>query len=192
MPLGRDRTINDMILSIHYGGKYHYAESLTDMNELIAEVLGSLPGESGEGHAWTPGEDAWLSLAEQRHSDENPVADNFLRLAVNRRTGYGALIWFVTQESPRKGNIYKQVWISNNIEPPTMDPRVVSDPGYPLFHDPRSTLPLELIHATVNEFLRTGTGERPACIDWTPGHVNGQRLDSPPIVQKVDTQDPFA
>lgn len=123
MPLRWDRTINDMILSIHYGGKYHYAESLTDMNELIAEVLGSLPGESGEGRAWTPGEDAWLSLAEQRHNDENPVADNFLRLAVNRRTGYGALIWFVTQESPARATFTSRFGsqTTSNLRPWTLE-----------------------------------------------------------------------
>lgn len=181
-----------VILSVAYGGRRHYAETPEEKNELVAEVFDNLAGESGEGRAWSPGEDAWLSLAEERHGDDNRVADNFLRLAVNRATGHGALIWFVTQDSPRRGGVYDRVWVSNNPNPPAVDPRVVSDPGHPLFHDPSSALPLARVRAAVEEFCRVGTGDRPECVDWVPGHMNGQRVDRPPVVETVISQDPFA
>ncbi|MEG3629692.1 Imm1 family immunity protein [Streptomyces poriticola] len=181
-----------MILSVGIGGAWRYAGTSEEKSRLVGEVMESLEGEAGEGRDWSPGQDAWLSLAEERHSGDNPVADNFLRLAVNRATGFGALIWFVADDSPRLGGVYEQVWVSDNPEPPGADPRVVSDPGYPLFHDSSSALPLARVRAAVEEFWRIGTGDRPECIDWVPGHMNGQRLDRPSVVETVGAVDPFA
>ncbi|MFJ8746515.1 Imm1 family immunity protein [Embleya sp. NPDC127516] len=76
--------------------------------------------------------------------------------------------------------------MSDNPEPPDLDPRVVSDPCYPLFHDPSSALPIPRIRAALEEFCRAGTGERPECIDWVVGGMNGQRFDRPPIAEFVE------
>ncbi|MFE1228056.1 Imm1 family immunity protein [Streptomyces sp. NPDC058745] len=181
-----------MILSVCFGGQWHYAEAPEEKSRLVSEVMATLKGESGSGQSWSPGQDAWFSLAEERHNDENRVADNHLRVAINRSTGFGALIWFVNDDSPRKGGIYDQVWVSDNPEPSGTDPRVVSDPGYPLFHDPSSAIPLARLRAALEEFSDTGTGDRPECIAWVPGHMNGQRFDRPSMVETVEITDPFA
>jgi hypothetical protein len=53
----------------------------------------------------------------------------------------------------------------------------VSDPGYPLFYHPRSVLVEDRVREVLEEFCRTGTGERPSVIGWVRGDTNGQRLD---------------
>ncbi|MFF5969912.1 Imm1 family immunity protein [Streptomyces sp. NPDC012769] len=62
----------------------------------------------------------------------------------------------------------------------------------PLFHDPCSTLPLAQVRAALEQFCQADTGERPDCISWVPGHMNGQRLDRPSALESVETSDPFA
>nr|WP_121175647.1 Imm1 family immunity protein [Streptomyces sp. 1114.5] len=57
-----------------------------------------------------------------------------------------------------------------------LDPRAVSDPGEPRFHDPRSCLPVPEVRAALEEFCRMGTGNRPECIRWVCGYMNGYRL----------------
>ncbi|MET7749740.1 Imm1 family immunity protein [Micromonospora sp. NPDC005367] len=39
----------------------------------------------------------------------------------------------------------------------------------------RSVLPLAQVRAAVEEFCRTGTGDRPECIRWVRGEINGER-----------------
>ncbi|WP_203883999.1 Imm1 family immunity protein [Planotetraspora kaengkrachanensis] len=169
-----------------FKNEWHYGESQDEASQLITEVMKGLRGEEeSDGLYWT-GDDAWFCLADRRHSNEDQVSGSYLRVAVNRHTGYGALIWLVDQADPRKGGVYDSVWISDNPESPDFDPRVVSDPGYPLFHDPSSTLPVAQIRAALEEYCRAYTGERPECISWVEGHLNGQRLDRPSIVDFVE------
>ncbi|RVX40558.1 immunity protein Imm1 of predicted polymorphic toxin system [Nonomuraea polychroma] len=176
-----------MILSVLFNNEVHYSESWDATSRLITEAMESLRGEEQEADgAFYPGDDAWFRLAERGDSDEAPVAKSYLRVAINRHTGYGAAVWFVNQEFPKGGEIYESVWISDNSEPPDFDPRVVSDPHYPLFHDPTSTLPIPRIRTVVEEFCRVGTGERPECISWVAGEMNGQRFDRPPITEFVE------
>ncbi|WP_231330179.1 Imm1 family immunity protein [Actinomadura graeca] len=137
------------------------------------------------------GDVAWFCFAEEEHSDKNAVSDNFLRVALNGSTGYGGLVWGITDDSPRREGVSDGVWVSDNPEPPDFDPRVVSDPGYPLFFDPRCALPIPRVRAAVEEFCRLGTGDRPENIDWVPGRANGKRLDEPED-ELVDEVDPFA
>ncbi|MFG3294551.1 Imm1 family immunity protein [Streptomyces sp. NPDC048179] len=175
-----------MLLSVFFKGEWRYAESPDQVSELIAEVMNGLRGEGEVGGSYFPGDDAWFCLADRRKSDSEPVVGSNLRVAINPVHGYGALVWFVNDQFPRKRGVYDSVWLSDNPDPVDFDPRVVSDPGYPLFHDPASTLPNSMIRAAVEEFCRTRSGERPECIDWIAGHVNGQRLDRPSIVEIVE------
>ncbi|MFD9398140.1 Imm1 family immunity protein [Streptomyces sp. NPDC060011] len=107
--------------------------------------------------------------------------DGYLHAAVNAQTGHGALKWMLTRRSTvvMDPAIADQVWLSDNPAPPTKDPNVIADPGFPLYHHPRSTLPVDRIRAAVEEYCRAGTGHRPTCIDWTAGQLPGRRLDSP-------------
>jgi len=175
-----------VILSAFFNGNWAYGETTEEMARIISSVLENLRGEDGEGRSYTPGSDAWFSMASERHSNEHRAADNHLRVAVNRRTGYGSLIWFVEDGSSRVGEVYKSVWISDNPHPPSVDPRVVSDPGYPLFHNPASAIPLDRVRAALEEFCLSGSGDRPSCIGWVSGDMNGQRLDRTPVVDFVE------
>jgi hypothetical protein len=67
--------------------------------------------------------------------------------------------------------------VSDNPRPPDFDPRVVADPGYPLFHDPSSTLPLDQVRAALEEFCYSGVGDRPVSVQWIKGDINGRRED---------------
>jgi hypothetical protein len=69
-------------------------------------------------------------------------------------------------------------WVSDNPNPPTVDPQVLSDPGAPICFDVRSTLPIPVVRLALQEFCRQGSGDRPECIDWVLGEINGERLDA--------------
>jgi hypothetical protein len=98
-----------------------------------------------------------------------------LRLAVNLDTGFGGLIWYAIRRSS-DDPISKRVWISDNPNPPDIDPRVISDTHVPIFLARRSVLPAPRIGEAVEEFCLGGTGARPECIDWAEGQVNGLLL----------------
>ncbi|MFE7588809.1 Imm1 family immunity protein [Kitasatospora sp. NPDC057512] len=108
------------------------------------------------------------------------VADSNLSVSVNPENGYGALVWGVDGNSSRRGGIYDFSWISDNPDPPGFDPVLVSDPCFPRFHSPRSALPVEQIREAILEFCRSPFGERPECITWVTGELNGVRHDDEP------------
>lgn len=166
-----------MILNAMIHRQWHYAETWPEMSALITEVIENLEAETDTPY-WSPGDDACFMFSDRRHVDGPDMPDNFLRIAVNTSTGFGGLIWLVGENHPARGGIFDHVWVSNNPNPPDFDPRVVSDPGEPMFHDPRSALPVSEVRAAVEEFCRTGTGNRPECIHWVRGHANGYRLDA--------------
>ncbi|WP_285489351.1 Imm1 family immunity protein [Amycolatopsis taiwanensis] len=161
-------------------GKYHYATTWAEMEWLINEVVEHSVPEWTGGPGISPGEIANFSFAEGRHSigtyDWWP--DNYLRVAVNPETGYGALIWYVTGD---RNNVPEDLanycWVSDNPNPPGFDPRVVADPGQPRFHDIYSVLPVAEVRAALEEFCRTGTGDRPETVRWVHGDMDGRRLD---------------
>ncbi|MEV1007138.1 Imm1 family immunity protein [Streptomyces sp. NPDC049881] len=166
-----------MILNAVIHGRYWYAESRLEKAGLVAEVMENLQSERRDQSWISPGEVASFMFAPGRHSESvrDWWPDNTLQVAVNATSGYGGLVWFATQERATKDPISEQIWISDNESPPDFDPRVVSDPGIPRFFDPRSTLPLDRVRAALEEFCRLGTGDRPECINWVPGEMDGQR-----------------
>jgi hypothetical protein len=123
-------------LSVFFNGEWRYGGGWEQTSRLVDDVMAGLRGEDETTGAYHPGDDAWFCLAEQRHGGSGPVEGSNLRVAVNK--GYGALTWFVTDKFARVGGVDDFVWVSDNVKPPDCDPRVVSDPGYPLFHDPAS------------------------------------------------------
>ncbi|WP_158578520.1 Imm1 family immunity protein [Spongiactinospora rosea] len=151
--------------------------------------MASLRGEEEGVGSYFPGDDAWFYLADRRITDAEPAVASNLHVALNRRYGYGALIWFVDEQFPKAGGVYDSVWVSDNPEPVDFDPRIVSDPGYPLFHDPASAIPASQVQEAVEGFCRAYSGDRPQCVGWVAGHVNGQRLDRPPITGAVEDPD---
>ncbi|MFG2088518.1 Imm1 family immunity protein [Spirillospora sp. NPDC048824] len=118
--------------------------------------------------------------------------DSSLDVTINARTGYGALRWMVSADTvvPVDPEVADHLWLSDNPDPPRTDPSVFADPWLPSYHYPNSTLPVAQIRAAVEEFCRTRTGQRPTCIDWTPGEWAGHRLDMPRLVHKTTDRDP--
>jgi len=170
-----------VILNVIVHNKYRHAETWHEMSALITEVMDNLQSERSDGIWSDPGENACFIFADGRYSDDDGGlwADNFLYVAVNSSTGYGGMTWFVTRNRAETANngTADYVWVSNNSAPPDFDPRVVSDPGGPVFYDPRSTLPAPRIRAALEEFCRVGTGDRPECISWVLGETTGERLE---------------
>jgi hypothetical protein len=166
-----------MILNVDIHGKREYAETEKEVNALIAEAVENLPFERADSPWVDPGEDAWFMWADRR-LEEGERPDNHLRVAVNSSTGYGALVWFFNAERAERVNdsISNSIWVSDNPTPPDFDPRVVADPGFPLFHDPRSTIPISEVRRALQEFCVVKTGDRPACIEWVEAEMNGTRL----------------
>ncbi|GAA1526430.1 hypothetical protein GCM10009678_04840 [Actinomadura kijaniata] len=107
--------------------------------------------------------------------------DSILDITINARTGYGALRWTVSADTtvPVAPEIAEHLWLSDNPIPPRIDPSVFADPWLPSYHHPHSALPVAQIRAAVEEFCRSRTGQRPACIGWIPGEWAGHRLDMP-------------
>lgn len=170
-----------MILTVLIGHERRHAEGWPQMSSLIYDVLENLKGERTEvvdGIAY----DLVGSVAEFSFADRGADhATNSLTVAVNRATGYGALVWCVNLLYPKKGGIYGRIWVSDNPQPPEFDTRVASDPWASEFRDPRSTLPLPRIRAALEEFCRTGTGDRPQSIDWVEAVTfGGYRKDVQP------------
>lgn len=187
------------------------------MSQLITEVVENLPDpepppkqESEPAPAWVRealeslpkpdwpdgGMTAQFIFAGQRldMDDLTGQFDNYLHIAVNAATGYGALMWLVTEGTTVSvaPSIAEHVWISDNPYPPAFDPDVISDPGFPRYHHPHSTLPVGQIRAAVEEFCRNGTGHRPECISWTPGELSGRRLDTPEPEERITLcEDPW-
>ncbi|WDN56008.1 Imm1 family immunity protein [Streptomyces clavuligerus] len=170
-----------MILNVTFQGSYHHAVTYAEMSALIGKVMNGLSHEQS-GPFIRAGDTASFMFTRTPMGipghEEWP--DHHLGVAVNTSTGYGGLTWYAMGErakNPRDG-ISATTWVSDNPSPPAFDPRVVLDPCVPLFYDPRSTLPAPQIQAALEEFCRTGTGDRPNCVDWTRGHTNGQLLDA--------------
>jgi Immunity protein Imm1 len=163
-----------LILNVMINRKWYYAEVWPEMALLIDEAIENLEAERNSPY-YSPGDDARFMFSDRRHTGDADVPNNFLHVAVNSSTGFGALIWFVSDDHPIRGGIFDHVWVSNNLNPPNFDPRVVSDPGA-RFHDPRSCLPVSGVRAAVEEFCRMGTGNRPECICWVRGYMNGYRI----------------
>jgi hypothetical protein len=168
-----------VILNAVIHNRYHYAEIWPEKVALISEVMQNLRFERRDQQWVSPGEIASFMFADGRHSESvrDWWPDNTLQVALNSETGYGGLVWFATQERVARDDISEHIWVSDNPGPPDFDPRVVSDPGVPYFFDPRSTLPVGQIRTALEEFCRLGTGDRPECVEWVHGEMNGQRHD---------------
>lgn len=154
------------------------------MAELIDEITTELP-EPGSEQA-PDGERAELYFVSGGGAAEpNPwlpgpsgvqEPDHCLYVSVNRATGHGGLIWFSTADRPETEMSPQGIWISDNPEPATGDPRVPADPYNGIFHDARSAVPVQRVAAALEEFFAVGNGDRPSAVQWVPGDMQGRRL----------------
>lgn len=156
------------ILNVYVHEGWRYAQAQEEMDAIVSAAMETM----------RPERDIAGPTFSDRRLTGHSTGDNYLRLAINRETGFGGLVWFVTRSSSRKGGIFDHVWVSDNPEPPDFDPKVVTDPWVPVYLDRRSALPIPRIRAAVDEFCRVGTGDRPESIEWVHGWMNGTRLDA--------------
>ncbi|MFF7459781.1 Imm1 family immunity protein [Kitasatospora sp. NPDC008115] len=161
-----------MILNVTIGDRRFHGASAKDAELLISRVL--------EGVDF--GDTAWISV-DDRPLGDGSFASNSLKVSLNQSTGYGGIIWQVSSGCSRQGGIYAYTWVSDNPEPPAEDPRVLSDPHHPVFMEPASALPLSEVRKVLEEFYQAGTGDRPTCINWVRGHMNGEREELGPGVE---------
>ncbi|MBD0676161.1 Imm1 family immunity protein [Streptomyces sp. CBMA156] len=173
-----------MLLNVHIDGKWRYGETPEEKTQAVSEAFEILAEKGSGGPDWRPGEIALFSFSETPY-DDHTLPNNCLMVSINASSGYGGLIWFSTDDHPQRGGAWGKTWVSDNPEPPDFDPQVVSDPGYPLFHDPASTLPIAQVRQAVEEFNRIATGGRPECLSWIGGAISGQRDDRAPIIETV-------
>ncbi|MET9398806.1 Imm1 family immunity protein [Kitasatospora sp. NPDC002965] len=102
-----------------------------------------------------------------------------LNVSISEDRSHGALVWCASEHLLERGGVYSHIWISDNPEPPTIDPDLVSDTYTGRTHDPASTLPMHRVVAAIEEYCLAGTGERPSCVEWVTGELTGQRHDRP-------------
>lgn len=150
---------------------WYHAQSSSEVADVIAKLMSSLNSDDSPEGVMASGDIAILCFADECLRAKRPPQGNesHLQVSMNRATGYGALMWYLPDG--------ESVWISDNVNPPGFDPRVIADPGYPLFHDPASTLPLDQFRIVLEEFCYSGTGGRPTGINWISGDMCGRRDD---------------
>jgi len=183
-----------MILNVIYGelGAWRHPEGEAAIREVISEVLENLKYEDLSAGGVAPGSLARFCLDRRRFNSVNVqnLPEFCIVVAANRATGYGAMVWYTNNKDVISGDA---VWISDNLEPPATDPRVVADPHYPLFHSPSSAVPLSRLREALEEFCLGGTGARPATVDWIRGDLSGRRSDKVQAVDFVEVpDDPWA
>ncbi|MFE6869433.1 Imm1 family immunity protein [Kitasatospora sp. NPDC057692] len=128
------------------------------------------------------GDSAWFSIDDQPPAEDN-YGSNSLKISVNQSTGYGGVIWQAGAIHSKRGGVYAHTWVSDNPEPPTRDPKILSDPHHPVFMEPASALPISEVRKVLEEFYQAGTGDRPTCINWVRGRMNGEREELGPGVE---------
>ncbi|MGW1813048.1 Imm1 family immunity protein [Streptomyces sp. NPDC002125] len=164
-----------MIFEVWIGGERNRVSDQCEVRRLIERALSELESERDVPIGFHAGTIASFHVFDVPAGSELPrFADNALTVGVNLATGYGGFTWWGEEvvENPDQEH-----WVSRNPNPPSFDPRVTADPGYPLWYDKRNVIPVEKVAAVIEEFC-FNKGRRPSLVEWEPGTVNGQRLDS--------------
>lgn len=149
--------MSGVILSVSsrlFDEPWRHAATVEEKARLVVLTMDRLPSDDL----------AWFSIADRPVSYDDLASDNCLAVAVNKTAGFGALMWCVDFSSPRRGGIYEHVWLTDNPQPPLVDPQVVANPDSGLIHSPRSTLPMPQIRLAVEEFCYGDTDDRPECV----------------------------
>lgn len=148
-----------------------FARSDAEVADLIDHIMTGLNqgGRTADGFE-TPPEFGTLAIVEGEYPQETnerwPIS--YLQVSVNTSNQYGALTWYTTRTPEGAGNdhISQFVWISHNPNPPLLDPRLILDPGTPIYFPIEAALPVAQVREAAEEFCRVRTGDRPECIQW--------------------------
>ncbi|MBD0673642.1 Imm1 family immunity protein [Streptomyces sp. CBMA156] len=166
-----------MFLSVVIGDDRHEVESREDADRLISWVMEN----AGSGR------NAWFALNEVRFDKARPSDESVLMVAMDREAGYGGLVWSVSLSFSRREGIDGCTWVTDNPSPPAGDPKVISDMWTPVFMEPATVLPLPEVRKVLEEFCRARTGDRPSCVGWVKGHMNGSCVELGPGAIPVPT-----
>ncbi|MEU2502994.1 Imm1 family immunity protein [Streptomyces pseudogriseolus] len=164
-----------MIIEFWINGEMKRVSKPQEVEIAIYRALNELESEREVPVGFDPGSTGAFHVFDLPEEGEVPaVADNSLTVGVNRETGYGGLIWWGEEIPEDPDQFY---WVSHNSNPPSFDPRVTADPGYPLWFNQQNVVSLEKVEAALREFC-FNQGKRPTVVDWEPSTVNGQPLES--------------
>ncbi|WP_169814745.1 Imm1 family immunity protein [Nocardia crassostreae] len=86
-----------------------------------------------------------VSFALTPASAEFPAA--CLTVAISADRTCGALVWMPSGHLLAKGGVYGNIWISDNPEPPSVDPELFGDAHTGRMHDPASAVPIDRVRA---------------------------------------------
>lgn len=168
-----------------------------DAQEVDSLILYAVSGRwpDDDGGAFLVGHTCHLKISERGQNCTDYVRDHQLTVSVNPATGYGALMWCVTDRvANERGGMYEHVWVSGNPDPPDFDPEVPADWGDAVLFDPGSAIPLPSVRAALEEFCGDGSGDRPRSVEWVPGDLRGRRSDrhyEEPAIVYVDYAHPW-
>lgn len=115
-----------------------------------------------------------------------------LRVGANCETASGGIVWMAGTAHERRDTIARQVWVSDDGAPGPVRADVVADPHVPTFFSERSVLPISLVREVLDEFVMENSGERPRSVSWTPGQLDGSRMDEPRPRASLTSDDPWA
>jgi hypothetical protein len=114
------------------------------------------------------------------HGGDTEIPENVLGVGIDYESGYGAVLWYCDGEmrenvaTSTSSDVAENVWVSWNPSPPEVDPQVVSDPASPSYFNRISAIPLSVVGSVIEEYFRSGTGFRPAGLQWVKGHFTGE------------------
>ncbi|MDX2850982.1 Imm1 family immunity protein [Streptomyces sp. PA03-3a] len=164
-----------MIVEFWINGVMGRVSEPRDVEIAISRALNELESEREVAVGFDAGSVAAFHVFNLPAGAEIPaVAENSLMLGVNRQTGYGGMIWWGEEDPDAPDQFY---WVSHNENPPSFDPRVTADPGYPLWYERRNVVTVDVIEAALTEFC-VNHGKRPTVVGWEPSTANGQPLNS--------------
>ncbi|MFF3838253.1 Imm1 family immunity protein [Streptomyces sp. NPDC001930] len=148
-----------------------YARSEEEVRNFIDHVMNDLiqGGRTSDGFEIMP-EYATVCIVGGEYPNETSERwpSNYLHVAVNVNSGYGALRWFSSEvlEGASEDHVSRFVWISENPDPPSFDPRLILDPPTPLYYPSEAALPVEKVREVLEEYCQELTGARPESIRW--------------------------
>ncbi|MEU3984139.1 Imm1 family immunity protein [Streptomyces sp. NPDC026672] len=164
-----------MIVEFWINGEMKRTSAPQEVKIAIDRALNELESEREVPLGFDAGSIASFHVFDLPEGTEVPaVAENSLIVGVNRDSGYGGMIWWGEEIPEDPDQFY---WVSHNETPPSFDPRVTSDPGYPLWYERCNVVPVDRVEAALKEFC-FNQGKRPTVVDWEPSTANGQRLNA--------------
>lgn len=180
-----------MYLSVSAGWSRRCEGPRIDVSRVVAEIFDDLNMSPEPGFRV---QTAALTFTVEPPAGPAIDTNNHLRISFNTESGYGALIWYVTEDWPHSGGIYDDIWVTSNPKPVDFDPLVLADSHTGEYHHHNSAIPEEDVRAALVEYCTTATGDRPGCVSWVPSGIDGWPVDAPPRDRRqgeLDGQDPF-